>query len=78
MKPQPIKRKIKRTIEAYAIVWKHDKNEIVEAYDDCDMCDVFFCISAARMYLNRYFTKKQWPNYNKDIKVVPVKLTYYI
>jgi hypothetical protein len=64
--------------KCFVIVWKHKPNEILEAYDDFDMADVFLSKQGARKYLKRYFTKNAWPNYSRDIKVVPCVINFTI
>jgi len=64
-----------KKVKGYAIISKYD-NSIMEAFEDFEMNDTFSSLKAARIYIKKTFTKKQWPNYNRDIKVVPCVITY--
>lgn len=64
---------MKKRIKGFAIVSKYD-GEILEAYDNFEMNDTFSSLRGARTYLKKVFTKKNWQNYNKDIKVVPITI----
>lgn len=72
--PHP-KKEVKRVVKAWAIVSKYN-NEIMEAYHDFEMNDTYSSLKGARMYIKKIFTKKAWPNYQKDIKVIPCTITY--
>ena len=64
-----------KKVMGYVFVNKFD-GQIMEAYDTFGMFQAFDSLRAARLYAKRIYTKKQWPNWQKDIKIVPVTLTH--
>ena len=68
-------RKIK--VDGFAFVCKFD-GKVMEDYDHFEQFQVFETKRAALMYAKKIYTKKAWPNYKKDIKLVPCTIIYEI
>lgn len=67
----------KKRIKGFAFVSKYDR-KIMEAYNNFEMFQVFESRKGTKIYSKKIYTKKQWPNWTKDIKVVPCTISYEI
>lgn len=73
--PSPKKPQRVKKVKAWAFISKFN-GEIMEAYADFDMAQVALSLKGARIYAKKIYTKKQWPNWQKDIKIVPITISY--
>lgn len=63
-----------RKVKVWAFVSKFN-GEIMEAYDDFEMAQVAQSLRGARVYAKKIYTKKQWPNWQRDVKIIPCIIT---
>lgn len=63
---------MKKKTKAYTIVWKHNK-EILESY-----YAFLYSTFPSRKLAIKELKFHKWPNYSRDLKIVPCSISYEI
>lgn len=69
---KPTKSKRNKVVKAWIIIWKHN-DEILESYHA-----FLHSIFPSRKLALRELKAQKWPNYSRDLKIIPCTIHYQV